>query len=55
MVRVLIAAIIAMIISILVGPKFISFLRRNEFGQPIREEGPSATSSSREHRRWAVS
>jgi len=40
MVRVLLAAIIAMIISILLGPRFIAFLRRNEFGQPIREEGP---------------
>ena len=40
MVRVLLAAIIAMIISILLGPRFIGFLRRNEFGQPIREEGP---------------
>ena len=29
-----------MVISILVGPKFIEFLRRNEFGQHIREEGP---------------
>src|SRR5919198_1994624 len=40
MVRVILAAIIAMIISILLGPRFIGFLRRNEFGQPIREEGP---------------
>src|SRR6266511_3109730 len=29
-----------MVISILAGPKFIEFLRRNEFGQQIREEGP---------------
>jgi phospho-N-acetylmuramoyl-pentapeptide-transferase len=40
MVRVLLAAIIAMIISILLGPRFIAFMRRNEFGQQIREEGP---------------
>jgi phospho-N-acetylmuramoyl-pentapeptide-transferase len=38
MVRVVIAAIIAMIIAIVVGPRFIAFLRRNEFGQHIREE-----------------
>jgi phospho-N-acetylmuramoyl-pentapeptide-transferase len=38
--RVLIAALVALIVSILVGPKFIAFLRRNEFGQHIREEGP---------------
>jgi phospho-N-acetylmuramoyl-pentapeptide-transferase len=29
-----------MVISIVAGPKFIDFLRRNEFGQQIREEGP---------------
>jgi phospho-N-acetylmuramoyl-pentapeptide-transferase len=29
-----------MIIAILSGPTFIGFLRRNEFGQHIREEGP---------------
>ena len=39
MARVLVAALVAMIISILSGPTFISFLRRNEFGQHIREEG----------------
>jgi phospho-N-acetylmuramoyl-pentapeptide-transferase len=40
MARVLVAALVAMIISILAGPSFISFLRQNEFGQHIREEGP---------------
>lgn len=40
MARVLVAALVAMIISILGGPTFINFLRRNEFGQQIREEGP---------------
>ena len=29
-----------MVISLAAGPKFIEFLRRNEFGQQIREEGP---------------
>ncbi|MDX6426367.1 MAG: phospho-N-acetylmuramoyl-pentapeptide-transferase [Gaiellaceae bacterium] len=38
--RVLVAALVAMIIGILSGPTFIAFLRRNEFGQHIREEGP---------------
>ena len=28
------------IVSILIGPRFIHFLRDNEFGQHIREEGP---------------
>ncbi len=39
MARVLVAALVAMIIAILSGPTFIAFLRRNEFGQHIREEG----------------
>jgi phospho-N-acetylmuramoyl-pentapeptide-transferase len=39
-IRVLVAAVIAMVISIIVGPRFIAFLRRNEFGQEIRAEGP---------------
>jgi phospho-N-acetylmuramoyl-pentapeptide-transferase len=38
--RVLIAALVALIVSILIGPRFIRFLRSNEFGQQIREEGP---------------
>jgi phospho-N-acetylmuramoyl-pentapeptide-transferase len=29
-----------MVLSIVAGPKFIEFLRRNEMGQPIREDGP---------------
>src|SRR3954453_15209624 len=40
MARVLVAALVAMIIAILSGPTFIAFLRRNEFGQQIREEMP---------------
>ncbi len=40
MVRVLIAGILAMTISIALGPRFIRFLRAREYGQQIREEGP---------------
>ena len=40
MTRVLIAALTALIISVVAGPKFIEFLRHNEFGQQIRAEGP---------------
>jgi phospho-N-acetylmuramoyl-pentapeptide-transferase len=40
MTRVLIAGLVALIVSIVVGPKFIAFLRKNEFGQHIREDGP---------------
>ena len=45
MTRVLIAGLVALIVSILVGPKFILFLRANEFGQHIREDGPQHHSS----------
>jgi phospho-N-acetylmuramoyl-pentapeptide-transferase len=41
MVRVLVAVLVAMVISIVIGPKFIEFLRRKELGQFIREEGPA--------------
>jgi hypothetical protein len=34
--RVLAAGLLAMIISIVAGPKFIDFLRRNEMGQHMR-------------------
>ena len=40
MIRVLIAAAVALGISLVIGPRFIEFLRRNEFGQHIREELP---------------
>ena len=35
------AAVIALLLGIIAGPAFIAFLRRNEFGQQIREEGPA--------------
>ena len=38
--KVIAAGLVAMVLSIIVGPKFIDFLRRNELGQHIREEGP---------------
>ena len=41
MVEVLLAGIMAMVISVAAGPWFIEFLRRNELGQHIREEGPA--------------
>jgi phospho-N-acetylmuramoyl-pentapeptide-transferase len=39
-IRVVIAAAVALAVSIGIGPRFIEFLRRHEFGQHIREEGP---------------
>jgi phospho-N-acetylmuramoyl-pentapeptide-transferase len=41
MVRVIIAGLVAMLLSIVIGPRFIAFLRRREIGQFIREEGPT--------------
>jgi phospho-N-acetylmuramoyl-pentapeptide-transferase len=38
--KVIAAGLLAMVLSIIAGPKFIDFLRRNELGQHIREEGP---------------
>jgi phospho-N-acetylmuramoyl-pentapeptide-transferase len=41
MVRVVIATLVAMVVSIVVGPKFIEFLRGRQLGQHIREEMPA--------------
>ena len=40
-VDVLIAGIVAMVISIVAGPRFIALPAPREYGQPIREEGPA--------------
>ena len=40
--RILIGGTAALLICIFLSPKFIEFLRRREFGQQIREEGPAA-------------
>ena len=42
MIRVLAAGVVAMVLSLIIGPRFIAFLRTNEFGQHIRAEGPEA-------------
>jgi phospho-N-acetylmuramoyl-pentapeptide-transferase len=41
MVRVLIAGLIAMVIAVVIGPKFIEALRARRIGQQIRAEGPA--------------
>ena len=38
--RVLIAGTASLLMCLFLSPKFIEFLRRREFGQNIREEGP---------------
>ena len=40
MFRALAAGITSMVVMLVIGPAFIEYLRRNEFGQEIREEGP---------------
>jgi phospho-N-acetylmuramoyl-pentapeptide-transferase len=39
--EVLIAGLASLLLSIFLGPKYIEYLRRREFGQQIREEGPA--------------
>jgi len=36
------ASVLAMVVVLVIGPAFIRWLRLNEFGQNIREEGPEA-------------
>ena len=43
--RVLIAGTASLLICLFLAPKFIAFLRRREFGQQIRAEGPSGHQS----------
>ena len=38
--RILIAGTASLLMCLFLSPKFIAFLRRNQFGQNIREEGP---------------
>ena len=43
--RILIGGTAALLICIFLSPKFIEFLRKREFGQQIREDGPARASS----------
>jgi phospho-N-acetylmuramoyl-pentapeptide-transferase len=46
----------ALVIGLIIGPKFIGWLRvRQGKGQPIRDDGPQATSPSAARRPWAAS
>jgi phospho-N-acetylmuramoyl-pentapeptide-transferase len=35
------ASVMAMVVMVLIGPAFIRWLRRNEFGQNVRDDGPA--------------
>src|SRR3954454_25331622 len=39
--EILIAGIASLLLCMFLGPKFITYLRAQEFGQHIREEGPA--------------
>ena len=38
--RILIGGTVSLLMCLFLSPKFIEFVRRREFGQYIREEGP---------------
>lgn len=40
MFQLLAAGLAAMLITLFLGPKFIGYIKKNEFGQEVREEGP---------------
>lgn len=40
MFQLLAAGLASMLITLFLGPKFIEFVKKNEFGQQVREEGP---------------
>jgi phospho-N-acetylmuramoyl-pentapeptide-transferase len=42
MIAILLAATVAMLLSLVGTPLIIAYFRRRDFGQPIREEGPSS-------------
>ncbi len=42
MLRAMAAGVVAMVLMLVIGPAFIRWLRLNEFGQNIREDGPAA-------------
>ncbi|KPD01237.1 Phospho-N-acetylmuramoyl-pentapeptide-transferase [Geobacillus sp. BCO2] len=43
------------LITVILSPLFIPFLRRLKFGQSIREEGPKSHQKNQARRRWAAS
>lgn len=42
------------LITVLLSPIFIPFLRRLKFGQSIRVEGPKSHQKNQEPQQWAV-
>ena len=52
--RILFGGTAALLICIFLSPKFIEFLRKREFGQQIREDGPRGTCRRPARPRWAA-
>ena len=53
--EILIGGMASLLICMFLGPKFIEWLREQEFGQHIREEGPEGHHARPAHPRWAGS
>ena len=49
MLRAMGASVLAMVLVLVIGPAFIRWLRLNEFGQNIREDGPRGPQDQRRH------
>ena len=47
--------LLASLITVLLSPIIIPFLKRLKFGQSIREEGPKSIRKKQVHQQWAVS
>ena len=45
----------SLLITVVLSPIFIPFLRRLKFGQSIRDEGPKSHQKNQVHLQWAVS
>lgn len=52
--HIVIPVLISFILSLIMGPIVIPFLRRLKMGQTEREEGVQSHLKKQEHRRWAV-
>ncbi len=44
---------LSFLLTVIISPLIIPFLRRLKFGQSIREEGPKSHQKNQERRQWA--
>ena len=55
MIKILAATLVALVIAMLAGPRFIRWLQKRGIGQNIREAGPGAPQRQAGHARpWAA-